>query len=640
MNLSRIVVVDFETDKIEPRPKYPPEPAGVALCTRDQTLRHYFAWNHRVPASLGPSYNNCTKDEGRAALLKVWEDPSVDLLFHNAPFDISVAVEKLDLPMLPWHRVHDTQLLLFLYDPHAKELSLKPAAEKLLGWAPEERDEVHEWIYANRKVLIAEYGGNITRAKKGDNSPSAWIAYAPATLVGRYAVGDVERTLALFRFLYPLIVGAGMYDAYERERRVMPILLENERVGLRADVLRLSQDIPVYRGALHQVESAMRHYLDAPELNFDNDKDVAAAFEATGAVKEDMWVKTAKSEQLSISKDNLPPEAFVDPLLASAFGYRNRLVTSLKMFMEPWLEKAVPNGSYIHTKWNQVRNPRGGTRTGRPSMTDPNLLNVSKTWDDRTDGYVHPTLLNLPELPLTREYILPDGDEVWVHRDFDGQELRIFAHFECGELMQMYLQDPMLDPHGWVKQRIIDLVQRDLERTQVKTLNFQSMYGGGIQAIQTKLRCSAKEAKEFKAFHDQALPGRKILSEEIQRIVRRGDPIRTWGGRQYYVEPPSYSEKHRRRMTWEYKLINYLIQGSAADVTKEAIARWHEQGGPSNGSRFLLTVYDEINLSAPRNRAKESMAFLRSIMDGMELDVPMRSSGKIGERWGALTKVD
>jgi len=627
------VVVDFETKRIEPRPEYPPEPVGVAI-QQFGCPPTYRAWGH-------PSGNTCTKDEALNLLHRLWDDPKLQFVFHNASFDLSVAYERLHLPSLPWPLVHDTMFLVFLNDPHTKHLGLKEASAKLLDWPAEEQDELHDWIWTHRKALVKQYGkpgDKLTRAKSGANSPGAWIAYAPGDLVGRYAVGDVERTGALFRLLLPRIKAQGMEEAYMRERRLLPILMQNERQGLRVDQDELERDVDLYTAALEQVEQQMRSYLSASGLSFDNDRDVASVLDERGAIHEDAWVRTPTGQR-SVSKDNLPPSAFKDPLLASAFGYRNRLVTCLKMFMLPWLEQAQANRGYIHTQWNQVRSSRGGARTGRPSMTKPNLLNVAKDFEDRSDDFIHPEALDLPRLPLVRRYILPDPEHLFLHRDFSGQEVRIFAHFESGELADAYRANPRLDPHEWLRAEIKRATGRDLERTRVKNVTFARLYGGGVNAVKQQARCKdTAEAKEILLFHDTALPGRRILSEEILRLVRRGEPIRTWGGRLYHVEPPVIVKG--RRQTWEYKLINYLVQGSAADITKEVICEWYYGGGTTNGARFLLTVYDEINLSCPRDRVEPEMEFLREFMDGVELDVPMRSDGKIGERWGELEKYE
>jgi DNA polymerase I-like protein with 3'-5' exonuclease and polymerase domains len=89
-------------------------------------------------------------------------------------------------------------------------------------------------------------------------------------------------------------------------------------------------------------------------------------------------------------------------------------------------------------------------------------------------------------------------------------------------------------------------------------------------------------------------------------------------------------------MTYEYKLLNYLVQGSAADATKEAIIRHHNH--PKREARFMVTVYDEINASAAKKRMALEMEILRETMESLEFDVPMLSDGKTGPNWGTLTK--
>jgi DNA polymerase I-like protein with 3'-5' exonuclease and polymerase domains len=120
---------------------------------------------------------------------------------------------------------------------------------------------------------------------------------------------------------------------------------------------------------------------------------------------------------------------------------------------------------------------------------------------------------------------------------------------------------------------------------------------------------------------------------------KEGIPIVTWGGRLYYVEPPGYSKKYKRHMTYEYKLLNYTCQGSAADVTKQAMINYDEH--PKRRGRFLVQVYDEMNASSGPKPKKE-MKVLRESMEMVseQLDVPMLSDGKIGLTWGDLEKYE
>ncbi len=377
-----------------------------------------------------------------------------------------------------------------------------------------------------------------------------------------------------------------------------------------------------------------------------NNLNVAAILSERGIVPPENWSRTKGTKahpngQLAMNKEDLRPEAFTGPngaAIASALGYRNRLATCLNMFMRPWLIQAELMNGHITTNWNQVRQPNGGTRTGRPSTDKHNFLNISKDFEGRTDGYVHPAFLDVPPLPLCRKYVMPDVGDTFIHRDFSGQELRVFAHFEQGQLWSAYQADPRIDPHQIVSDELAALMGQELERTKVKVLNFQAIYGGGAPAAQKKLNCSLAEAKQYKAFHDKALPGRKVLSEEILRVVRRGDPIVTLGGRLYYVEEPRFMKDLGRIQTFEYKLINYIVQGSAADLTKRAIIDWYNHA--KRLCRFLVTVYDEINGSAPLGDWERQMAVLRECMEAprLGLTVPMLSDGKQGPNWGDLKK--
>lgn len=633
MTTPTCIVVDFETWPIGPRPAhYPPKPVGVATKWPGQQSQ-YLSWG-----SMGGN-NNADEADGKAELQRVW-DSGLPILCHHEKFDVAVAVEQMGFPMLPWERIHDSMFLAYLADPHSRSIGLKELAADMLDWPATEQDAVRDWVMAHKVPLHQQWGAKLNLKRPTPAKTGAWIFAVPGDIVDPYARGDVDRTDALFNHLWPIIQENGMGAAYTRERRLMPILMRNEREGMRCDLEGLERDGAMYAKALERSEAWLRTTLHASGLNFDADQDVASVLESGGHVTQ--WSRTEGTKahpegQLSVAKDALLPEHFRDPHIASALGYRNRLKTCLGMFMQPWAEQARNYNGHITTNWNQTKGAGGGTRTGRPSTDHHNFLNISKDFDGRDDGYVHPTFLETPKLPLVRKYVLPDPGEIFLHRDFSGQELRVFAHFEQGQLFDAYQANPAMDPHALIAGEMERLTGRSFERTKVKTLNFQAIYGGGIPAAQAKLRCSLAEAKEFKRFHDEALPGRKILTEEIKFLTNQGLPIRTWGGRLYYPEPPKFDKKRGRHMTYDYKLINYEVQGSAADLTKEAIIQWDSAKGPDDG-RFLVTVYDEINISARPEKALGAMKLLRDVMEATRLTVPMLSDGKQGPNWGSLTK--
>lgn len=625
MKIPKPTVIDFESDKIEGRPKYPPKPVGVSIEPPGQKGR-YYAWGH-------PTKNNCSKTDAVRALKQVWV-PGEPILFHNSKFDVDVAQEHMELANVkldPLY-VHDTQFIMFLLDPHAYDLGLKPMAQKHLCMEPEEQDAVKQWLLEHWSQLRGD--GLVTgNFPKGDWG--AYIGLAPGDLVGKYATGDTLRTKKLFAWGYPQVVEMGMLVAYQREQRLMPILLRNEREGMKCDLSAMERDYPVFVKERDRVDNWLSKRLkyDGP-LPLSAPQQMAEILDSRGIVTE--WTLT-KTGLKSMSKKVLKPSMYNDKKVFLAMGYRTKLQTCIGTYYEPWMATARETGGILHSGWNQTRNDAdAGTRSGRLSGS-PNFMAVAKDFEDKGDGWSHPDFIkDLKHLPLMRNYILPDSPRHWWgRRDFNQQELRILAHFENGLLMEAYRNNPKLDVHAFIQQSIKELLGIDLPRTPVKTLNFGLIYGQGVPAMAEKLEREVAEIQQFRKAQFQAIPGLKELDKTCKERGRRGEPITTWGGRVYYCEEPRIIDGRWR--TFEYKLLNYLIQPSGADCTKEAIIR-HEDAGWGD-ARFTVTVHDEINLSAPKGALKREMLRLRDTMQSIEFDVPMLSDGEFGPAWGQMDKL-
>src|SRR5699024_6004696 len=157
-----------------------------------------------------------------------------------------------------------------------------------------------------------------------------------------------------------------------------------------------------------------------------------------------------------------------------------------------------------------------------------------------------------------------------------------------------------------------------------------------VGRLAESIGCTTNEARAWKAAQLSAIPGLKALTREIKQLADSGGYIRTWGGRVYYPEPPK--EVNGRWREFSYKLLNYLIQGSSADFTEQAMINYARN---KKHGRFLVTVYDEINISAPRRHVKSEMAILKAAMETdptLPLDVPMRSDADTGPNWADLTQ--
>jgi DNA polymerase I-like protein with 3'-5' exonuclease and polymerase domains len=230
-----------------------------------------------------------------------------------------------------------------------------------------------------------------------------------------------------------------------------------------------------------------------------------------------------------------------------------------------------------------------------------------------------------------RTYLLPEEGHAWLKRDFSAQEMRIMSHFAEGKLYQAFLDDSKTDPHTAVQKIVKDAVGIELERDEVKVTGFGIIYGRGIASLANALGIPEDEAKRLRDAYFTALPEVKELSRSTRNRGMCNQFIRTWGGRVYYREPDE-------KRDLSYKLLNYLVQGSGADQTKQAVIDYNNEKG--NEDLLLAVVHDEINISAPKEMAHDAMQCLKKAMNADRFDVPFESEGYAGPNWGTLTKVD
>lgn len=619
------IVLDFETDPIISRPHYPPKPAGVAVNFNDGKAPVYWSWGH-------PTGNNCNKRDAQVRLSKIYRDDR-PLLFHNGKFDVDVGETHLRLPRLEWQRYHDTLFLAFLDNPHRTSLSLGPLTVDVLRRSARFKDgALRDWVLQN-----------VAEARRSPRSWGAHIAKAPANLVAVRAVGDALNTGLLFDKLYASVVKRNMGDAYDRERRIMPVLLDNERQGIHVDMRRLKHDLTTYERVFERVDAYLRRLLKTPDLDLDKGGELADALDDQEKITD--WVLTKKGNRSTAKQALL--DSLEDRRLLAALLYRGALATFIRTFMRPWLRVAEVTGGVVHTQWNQVRQDYHGSdrmvgaRTGRLSST-PNFQNVPnperiRDLEERIRRCKLPADVFVP-LPRLRSYIIGDDkDHVVLVRDYSQQELRIFAHYEDGKLLQAYHDDPRLDMHSFAQRLINNMLGTTFDRRPVKDTGFGLIYGMGVGKLAKKTEQDVSTARQLKNAYMSAMPGIKLLDRDLKARAARNKPITTWGGREYHCEPPKIIDGKIR--TFEYKLLNVLIQGSAADNTKEALARWGETR-QHHGARFMLTVHDELVFSAPRSTSTKAMRVAQRCMESVRFDLPMLSDGKMGRNWHDLKKLD
>lgn len=392
-----------------------------------------------------------------------------------------------------------------------------------------------------------------------------------------------------------------MLTAYQNEMKLMPHILAMEQRGVCLDAAKLAVDTDYYFDKLDELDGQICEAV-GKQVDVDSNAALADAIEAAGLSKGFAQTPTGKR---STAKDSLIG-AIGDPMLLGRLLVRGSIATCLRTFMQPWLTQANDHGK-LFIRWNQIRNYTDtGARTGRLSSS-PNLQNIPVTWE-LLRGQLAAIGYELEfELPNVRQYIVPRDGYVFVGRDYSAQEMKLLAHFTDGALLEALRADPKKDVH------MIAADIAGITRKVAKTLGFAVLYGAGVGRIAETLGITVTEATIIKRKYLAALPEIKVFQDKLSKAGRTGNFVTTLGGRQYYVQAPAVVNGVMR--SFEYKLTNYMIQGSAADQTKEAMRYFAEKSAGEIGE-IVLSVHDQLVVQVPRDNLDAGRELLKQAING------------------------
>ena len=168
------------------------------------------------------------------------------------------------------------------------------------------------------------------------------------------------------------------------------------------------------------------------------------------------------------------------------------------------------------------------------------------------------------------------------------------------------------DPH----QRTADAL--GIGRAEGKRVNFAILSGAGAPLISEILGCDKSEAKAALDRWYSAYPEVGRLKHRIGERLDACGYVTTVLGRQQHIE------RDRR-----YRALNFLIQGSAADLFKLAAIELHEAG-----LEAVLYVHDEVVLEVDADQAEEAGERLAAILSsGAGKVAGLSASAAAGRRW-------
>ena len=507
-------------------------------------------------------------------------DHASALVGHNVRFDVHALstygvgiYESMD-PL----KVHDTLWVARLHDERDRA-GLKPLAAQYLN--DDAADE-----QAKLKRLMTKEGWD-------------W-GTVPVRHLVEYGGLDAILTGRLFDLLFPRISYA--LDAYQREQKLSKVLYGMERAGITVDLdlyERTKKDI-------HEavVEEGAKLQALAPDMNPNAPHQLKVALRERGIEVENTQAATLKRHA-------------DDELIAALLRYRAAKKVE-STYLDAWADLITPEGR-IHPNFNQL-----GAATGRMSSSDPNFQNIKR-------GHV-----------LRDIFIASPGHKLVV-ADWNQMELRLYAHFAEDENMRAAFLSG-----DDIYQQAADLL--GVSRQVGKMVMLASIYGAGPKALRTQ--CIAQSYQfgmedlvpELESYDWQDLYDRfhkryriKRLAERTEVAARRrgvfGDPyIRTLGGRRQRPKRVVLPAVNGHRQTIEvYKdLANSLVQGSSADLMKQALIEVDE----AFPGMLRLTVHDEMVLEVPDERVPEVCETVERLMTRNEFIPPLTVEATAADRYG------
>jgi DNA polymerase I-like protein with 3'-5' exonuclease and polymerase domains len=523
-------------------------------------------------------------------------------IFHNAQYDVGW-LRRMGIKING--SIVDTMIAAGIVDENRWSYSLNALAKDYLGELKSEQD-LNE------------------AAKNHGIDPKAEMWKLPAEHVGFYAEQDARLTYLLWQRFKHEIQSQSLETVWALESNLLPILIEMREKGIRVDV---------------EKANALKTAF------MDEEKGVLSQIKTIAGTDLDVWKARAIGhafERLKIDFPRTPTgePSFTTNWLSNSKHKICKLIMQareINKFHGTFLQSILKyeyNGR-IHGEINQLRSDSGGTVSGRLSMANPNLQQLparNKDYAKRIRG------LFLPE----------EGCE-WGSFDYSQQEPRMVVHYAASigegyegsnELVEAY-SNSETDFH----QTVADLA--GIERSQAKTIGLGLMYGMGKNKLAISLGLSKEEAETLIAKYNRKVPFVKLLSDRCMQKASDEGVIRTkkgrkcrfemWETKDFGIHSPETFEnavakygRNNIKRAFTYKALNRLIQGSAADQTKQAIIACKNAG-------FLpkLQIHDElcfdIESKSDINKIKETME------NCMEFKVPSKVDVALGEDFGQAT---
>ena len=599
-------------------------------------------------------------------LRDILKDPGIDKIYHNGiGYDLPWLYCGYD--MIIKGVQHDTMTRAALIDEY-QSLGLDDCCRKL-GLRGKNKDETIEAWYEkwqaqmklvaksfkeygisdNNEVIIAKENNDfetwklsptevealITQSYKKDVWANALVIWADPVgreMMKKYNLQDCIATFNLFKAQEKLI--EPLHNVYEMECKLVPILLDMKKRGIRVDEKRMAELAAKVQEKADEQERKLIDMFGVTGEMISSGKKLGARLNEMGIHSP---IKTATGAESWAEGALVRIHHPVIPMIQEYKNYDS----ILNKYLRGSLSRTVINGRIHCTFLPMLRDKEsgmggGGTVTGRFSCKAPNLQQIPA----RNKGHGQDFSQDM------RSLFLPEEGKMIAALDYSQIEAVLLGHYAQGQQAAWFREQLRA---GADLHNIVMGMTGITYRPVVKTFNYGCIYGMGWKTAMEKNytlfeKLAAEEGLDIETFtknvyynYHKKFPVIKDTMEWCQNIAKAQGYIDTMGGRRQHKPKPAYDPATGKINDFIYKMLNKLIQGTAADILKTALINAYEAGIYDVLDLHLL-VHDEQVVSTPFTKEGcEATVELQQIMANVYKDqllVPIKAECELGPNWG------
>ena len=464
------------------------------------------------------------------------------------------------------------------------------------------------------------------------------FSMAPPEILGPYCEQDTYWTYKLYVETLNKINATQQQQVFELECELTKVLYGMEGHGVSIDTHYVSNALVKIGRRTEEVANKF-YEMVGDEFNINSTQQVGEILNSLGIYSP---IKTPKDKdswnEAALMQINHPLAGFIR---------QYRALGKLKStYMEPYQDVEVIHTSYCN--W--------GALTGRLSSREPNLQNIPRTHfkladvdltDSTKEALKSRINAQITAKGITHDLDLDDdvlqtwsfvGDEYYneedenqvairrlfiprpeyslVSFDYSQMEVRVFLSYLRNDEVDALLHNKDVDFHGEAAKIAFKVTEEDesfkFYRQMAKNITFGVIYGIGKAKLANQLNVSETDAMKYKKQYFEGMKGSRKFFNSVMNTVQERGWIKNRYGR-VYVIPADIS----------YKGVNYLVQGTSADILNERMVEVYDYLKDKK-SNILLQVHDEIICEIHASELGTLPFQIQRLMEENSLDIPLR----------------